>query len=168
MIFGIIITTISMLFDSLLSNYISISAMNNVYLIPMFTIASLIIIYPYFEEKKDFIKICILFGFIYDILFTNTLGLNVSLFFIIGYIITLLDDILSNTLFSIIIKMLIIVLVYDSLSYFILLLLDYMNYSIIALLIKLSKSILLNLIYIIILYFSTNAFAKIFSIKKLN
>ena len=168
MIFGIIITSISMFLDSLFSNYIPISSINNIYLVPMFSIVSLIIIYPYFEEKMDFIKICLLFGFIYDILFTNTLGLNITLFFTIGYVITFLDDILSNTLFSIIIKMLVIILVYDGLSYFILLLLNYMNYDFNVLLLKYAKSILLNSIYIILLYFSTNGIAKKLSIKKSN
>lgn len=168
MFFGIIITSISLLLDALISSFVPISTINNVFVVPMFTIISLIIIYPYYEEKFSFIKVCILFGLIYDILFTNTLGLNISLFFIIGYIITFMDDILSNTLFSIIIKMLIVILLYDTLTYAILLLMNYMNYGILELFEKLYKSILLNVIYITILYFSTNVIAKKLSIRKAN
>ncbi len=168
MIYGIIITSISLLLDALLSSFIPFGASNSIFVIPMFTVISLIIIYPYYNNRWDYLKVCLLFGLIYDILFTNTLGLNITLFFVIGFIISLLDDTLSNTLFSIIIKMLIVIVLYDSLTYFILYFLDYMDYNIMSLVEKLYKSLLLNVIYITILYFSTNAIAKKLSIRKAN
>lgn len=160
--------SISLLLDSLLSYFVPIGVFNNIFIVPMFTIISLIIIYPYCEERKDFFKICLLFGFIYDILFTNVFGLNITIFFIIGYVISFMDGILSNTLFSIIIKMIIVILLYDTLTYFILVILNYMNYDIFALFKKLYKSILINIIYITTLYFTTNELAKRFSIRKAN
>lgn len=169
MIFGIIISSISLLFDALLSSYIPIFINNNNLFIPMFTVISLIIIFPYFNNDEiGYLKICALFGLIYDILFTNTLGLNIVLFVIIGFIINFLDGTLSNSLISVIIKMLVVIIVFDSLTYFILLMLDYMDYGIIILLKKLLKSLILNLIYIIILYFSTNGLAKKYKIRKAN
>lgn len=169
MIFGIIISSISLLLDALLSSYIPIFINNNNLFIPMFTIISLIIIFPYFNnDEYSYLKICALFGLIYDILFTNTLGLNIVLFIIIGFIINFLDGTLSNSLISVIIKMLIVIIIFDSLTYFILLMLDYIDYGILILLKKFLKSLILNFIYIIILHFSTNGLAKKYRIRKAN
>lgn len=169
MIFGIIISSISLLLDALLSSYIPIFINNNNLFIPMFTIISLIIIFPYFNnDEYSYLKICALFGLIYDILFTNTLGLNIVLFIIIGFIINFLDGTLSNSLISVIIKMLIVIIIFDSLTYFILLMLDYIDYGILILLKKFLKSLILNFIYIIILHFSTNGLAKKYRIRRAN
>lgn len=169
MIFGIIISTISILLDALISHYIPIFINNSNLFIPMFAIISLIIIFPYFNNDDiSYLRTCALFGLIYDILFTNTLGLNVVLFIILGFIINFLDSSLSNSLISVIIKMLIIITLYDSLTYLILLMLDYIDYGIIILLKKLLKSLILNFVYIIILYFVTNTISEKYKIKRSN
>lgn len=167
MIFGIIISAISFLLDAFLSMYIPISVSNNNILVPMFTIVSLIIILPYFNnDSKKYLITCFIFGLIYDISFTNTFLLNALLFLVIGYIIIFLNETLSNTLFSLIIKMLIIITFYDLITYLILLLLNYIDYGIISLVIKIGKSLTLNIIYLTLMYFTTNVISKKFRIKK--
>jgi len=169
MIFGIIISSISLLLDALLSGYIPIFINNNNLFIPMFTVISLIIIFPYFNNDEfSYLKVCALFGLIYDVLFTNTLGLNIVLFIILGFIINFLDGTLSNSLISIIIKMLVVIIIFDSLTYLILLMLDYINYGILVLLKKILKSLTLNFIYFVILHFFTNIIAKKYRIRKTN
>ncbi len=167
MTFGIIITAISFLIDSFLSNYLYISVSNNNIFIPMFTLISFIITLPYFNnQSNNYLIVCFVFGFIYDITFTNTLLLNAALFTLIGFIIILLDNGLSNNYFNSILKMLIIIIIFDSLTYFILLMLNYINYGILDLLMKIAKSLLLNFIYITVFYFTTNLIAKKMHIKK--
>lgn len=169
MIFAILISSISILLDALLSNYFPIFPFSHNIVVPMFTLVSLIIIYPYFNgDIFKYSKVCLLFGLIYDILFTNTLGLNITLFFIISYIIVFLDDNLSNSLVSIFIKMIIVIAVFDLLTYLVLMLLNYMNYEFMTLLYKFLKSLFTNSIYITILYFTTNAISKKYRIRKTN
>lgn len=167
MILGIITVIVSFLLDSLVSQYLFSSITNNNILIPMFSLISLIIVYPYFgNNDKNYFMTCLILGLTYDITFTNTLGLNAVLFLFVGYIIVLLDNGLSNNLFSLIIKMLIVILVYDSLNYLILIILNYIDYGIIDLLFKILKSLLLNLIYLIVSYFVTNHISKKFNIRR--
>lgn len=167
MIYGIIISTISFLLDAFLSIYIPISITNNNILVPMFTLVSLIIILPYFNnDEANYLKICLLFGLLYDITFTNTLGLNAALFLVIGYVVIFINNGLSNSLVSLIIKMVVSIVLYNILLYLILIMLDYMDYGIMSLGIKILKSLLLNCIYLIVLYFTTNIIAKKLHIKK--
>ena len=167
MIFGIIVTVISFLIDSFLSNYLYVSVSNNNIFIPMFTLLSFIITLPYFNnQSNNYLISCFIFGLIYDITFTNTLLLNAALFTLIGFVIILLDNGLSNNYFNSIIKMLIVIIIFDSLTYVILLMLDYIDYNILDLLLKIAKSLLLNFIYITVFYFCTNVIAKKLHIKK--
>lgn len=168
MIFSVIIVSISLLLEALLSNYLPIFVGSQNFFIPMFTLVSLVIVFPYYNETSKFLKLCFIFGLIYDILFTNTIGLNITLFLLIGLILNFLDSALSNTLFSIIIKMVISIIVYDVLSYGILLLLNYLNYNVLILLMKILKSLTLNVIYAIILYLIVGVIGKELKIKKLN
>jgi len=167
MIFGIIIAAISFLLDSFISMYIPITISNYNVLVPMFTIVSMIIIYPFFNNnEKSYLITCLVFGLLYDITFTNTLGLNTALFFGLGYIIVFLDSALSNNLFSLIVKMLIIIILYDLITYLILTILNYIDYGLLTLLIKIGKSLLLNTIYLTLTYFVTNSISKKLHIKK--
>lgn len=167
MIYGIIISFISFLLDAFISSYIPISITNNNVLVPMFTLVSLVIIYPYFNnENQNYLIVCLIFGLLYDITFTNTFGLNSTLFCVIGFVTIFLNNGLSNSLISLLIKLVINIVIYNLLLYLILIMLDYMDYRFISLLLKILKSLLLNCIYLIILYFTTNKIAKKLDIKK--
>lgn len=167
MTLGIITVIISFVLDSFVSQYIFSSITNFNIFIPMFSLISLIIVFPYFNSNnKDYLITCLITGLIYDITYTNTLGLNMALFLLSGYIIIFLDNGLSNNLFSLLIKMLIIIFIYDSLTYLILILLNYIDYNVIDLFIKILKSLTLNSIYLIFTYLITNIIAKHFKIRK--
>lgn len=163
-----IVTIISFFLDLFLSSIIPIINSSKVFLIPMFTIVSLVLMYPYFNNNQSqFFKYCIIIGFIYDIAVTNTLCVNAIIFLFLGFLTYLLDGGLSNNLMSIIFKSLIIIFVYDIIMYFILVLIGYINFDIFALVFKLLKSIVLNVIYVIICFNITENIAKKFRIKKL-
>lgn len=167
MILGIIIILVSFFLDAFSSMYIPIWISNYNVLVPMFTIISLIIIYPYFNNNENnYLITCLVFGLLYDVTFTNTFGLNIALFFGIGFLIIFIDNILSNNLFSLIIKMLIVIVLYDTLTYTILLMLNYIDYGILTLIIKILKSLILNIIYLALTYFIANKISKKYHIKK--
>ena len=167
MILAIFTIIISFLLESYISMYIPISISNYNLFIPMFTIVSLLIIYPFFNNNtKNYLTVCLIFGTLYDIAFTNTLGLNLTLFFVLGYIIVILDNLLSNNLFNLLIKMICVIIIYDLITYFILIMVNYIDYSILTLIIKIGKSLILNILYLTVLYFITNSLAKKFHIKK--
>ena len=169
MILAYIFTFISFFIDLFLSSFIPIINTSNNFLIPMFTIISLVLMYPYFINKnKEFIIYSLVTGFIYDIVVTNTLCFNMIMFSFIAFLIIMLDNNLSNNITSIIVKSFIIIFSYDIVVYFVLVLINYINFNILGLLIKLVKSILLNLIYIIISYNILDKISQKFNIKKLS
>ncbi len=165
--FMYIVTIISLLLDLFLSTILPIVNTSNNFFIPMFTIVSLVLMYPYFNHKQNnYIRYAIIIGFIYDILITNTLLVNATIFACLAAFIRFLDSGLSNNLLSIIIKSLLVIFVYDVVMYLILSLIGYINFNIFDILFKLLKSISLNLIYIIVCYSITNRIAKRLKIKK--
>ena len=167
MIYGIIISFISFLLDAFLSSYIPISITNSNILVPMFTLVSLIIIYPYFNnENQNYLIVCLIFGLLYDITFTNTFILNSTLFGVVGFVTIFLNNGLSNSLISLLIKLVINIIIYNLILYLILVMLDYMDYGFMSLIFKVLKSLVLNCIYLISLYFTTNKIAKKLHIKK--
>lgn len=167
MICGIIISFISFLLDAFISSYIPISITNNNILVPMFTLVSIVVVFPYFNnENQKYLIVCLIFGLLYDITFTNTFGLNSTLFGIVGFVIIFLNNGLSNSLISLLIKLVINIVIYNLLLYLILIMLDYMDYGFLSLLFKILKSLLLNCVYLVVLYFTTNKIAKKLHIKK--
>ena len=164
--FSYLITFISFCLDISLSKYLFLSTHTNNYLIPMFTIISFILLLPYFKTKKDYLIYIGIFGFLYDIMITDTLILNLVLFLLIGSIIIFLDNRISHCYISNIFKFLIIIFIYDLLTYSILIINGYIDYSFVIFLKKYVSSLLLNFIYVTILYFFTNYLSKKFKIKK--
>ena len=111
------IVFVSFLLDSIMSNFVDISS--NI-IIPLLTLTSLVTIFPYFSKEKEYFKICILFGFLYDIVFCNTLFINTGLFIGIGFILKILNYYLSNNIFNNLIMLVINIILYRSIMYFIL------------------------------------------------
>ena len=81
MIFNMIIVFISIILENIFNLYIT--RFN--YFIPLFTLVSLIFIFPSFEHKKNnyYITSAII-GFIYDLFFTNFYILNSILFLLVS------------------------------------------------------------------------------------
>lgn len=166
--FMYIVTFISFLLDIFLSSIIPIINTSIIPLIPMFTIVSLVLMYPYFNNNQSgFLKYTIIVGLLYDITITNTLCVNAIIFGFLSFLIYMLDSVISNNLLSIIIKSILIIILYDIIMYLILVLIGYINFNFLVLPIKILKSIILNVIYIIVTYNITDRIAKKLRIKKL-
>lgn len=144
----IIIMTISLLLDGLLTNYLPFLVNDLSFFTPLFTLISIFIIYPLYrkKEKKYFISIFIL-GILYDLLYTNLLFFNAVLFVFIGFIIRLIIKNFELSYMKIILYIVIVVVSYESLTLFFLGIFNIIPVSINRLIYKITHSLLINIIY---------------------
>ena len=162
MIYFIII--FSFLFEAAFSNIITL---NSVFT-PLFLITSLVILYPYFNNRNfNFIVVCLLCGLFYDIIFSNSAFVNTISFTVCGAFIILgynyvNYNILSSNFFNII-----IIIFYRVVSYLLLCILDYTSFNEIHLLEGIYNSLLVNVVYGIIIFILVDKLAKIFQIRKI-
>ena len=97
MIYCIFLIFISIILENLSNIYLS--SFN--YFVPLFTLLSLIFIYPYFKkEKYKYYIFSSITGFIYDLFFTNFFVLNVLLFFICAFIVFFILNFFMYTNYS--------------------------------------------------------------------
>lgn len=150
MYFIYLIIFISFYLDGIISNFIST---NTNLLNPLLTLVTLIIIYPYFyNNEKKYYFICFLVGLLYDIVYTNTLGLNAMIFFIIAFFIKKINIFISNNSINVSLISIIIISLYRIMSFLILILIGYISFNFNMLIHSITSSLLLNIIYTIILY----------------
>lgn len=133
---------ISFLLDGLISYYFDI--------MPFFTLTMLT--FKTFETK-NIVKISIIFGFLYDIVYTNTLFLNAFLFFLLTNLILYLNKNKKTNSLSILIYNTLIITIYVLINYFLLIIFRYISFNLLYLLSKLILSIIINDIYLFMVYF---------------
>lgn len=160
----ILIILVSFYLEGILSNIINIS-----FLIPLFTILSLIIIYPYlYNRKKNYFIICFIIGLLYDIGYTDTLFLNAIIFLLIGYIIHLINIVITNNWFNVVIISLFIITIYRIITYLVLIFINYITPNLNILINSILNSILINIIYIIVTFKITDRISRKKGIYKMN
>ena len=153
-----LIVFISFYLDGIVSNFISI---NTTLLNPLLTLATLVIIYPYFyNNEKKYCFICFLVGILYDIIYTNTLGLNAMIFLIMGFFVKKINVFISNNSINVSFISLVIIVLYRIISFFTLTLIGYINLDFNILLHSITSSLLLNIIYTIMLYLITDNISR--------
>lgn len=152
MIVIIIYLIISFLLDSIISLYIPASLTTLSYFKTIYTLVSLVVIFNYFENSKKYLIIAIILGALFDTVYTNTFLLNIVIFIVDYFLLTELDYIIPNNLFTINIKSLSALYTYHILTYIILLLTHYNSYSFSILLNILMKSTIMTIIYTTISY----------------
>lgn len=133
---------ISFLLDGLISYYFDI--------MPFFTLTMLT--FKTFETK-NIVKISIIFGFLYDIVYTNTLFLNAFLFFLLTNLILYLNKNKKTNFLSILVYNTLIITIYVLINYFLLIIFRYISFNLLYLLSKLILSIIINDIYLFMVYF---------------
>ena len=90
------ISIISFILDNLISNFIN----HNSLFYPLFTMLSLIIIYPKFNKKDNKYYICsFILGLIYDITVSDTLFLNAFIFLLLLHISSFVKYLVSSHVF---------------------------------------------------------------------
>lgn len=151
-----LIIVFSFYLEGILSRLISLN-----YLIPLTSLMSLILIYPYlYNNKKKYFIICFITGILYDITYTNTGILNACLFCLLGYIISILNIYITNNCFNVVILSIITIMIYRIIAYFILIFIDYLEFNINVLISSIIYSLLFNIIFISLMYKITDLISK--------
>lgn len=154
MVVAIIIFVCSFLLDGILSNFLPYMIGDLSLFTPMFTIVSLVIVYPFFIKKLRYYFIgCFAIGICYDFMYTNLLFYNAILFTIIGILVFFLYKYIRSTWLSLLLFIVIIIVAYECMNAIIILLFQLVPMTFYRLLYKISHSLVLNLIYAEILYF---------------
>lgn len=162
----IITVVVSFFLDGILSNFIPISSN---FFIPLFSLISFIIIYPYFNHREnDYVKTAALIGFCYDMVYTDTIFLECILFILIAFFIRLLNEWFSNNIVSITFMTILVVALYRSISYGVLSLVGFFTFDFMHLFQGIYSSLLLNIIYAICLYLVTDKLSRKYHVLKVD
>ena len=152
MIIIIIYTIISFLLDGLISNFTNINIVDPSYFRTIYSVISLVISYHFFENDHKYLKVLIILGILFDIVYTNTFLLNIFIFIIIYLFIKKINIYIPNNILTINLKSLLSLTIYHTLSYLILLFAGYSNYTFNLLTLILLRSIVMTIIYTTISY----------------
>ena len=145
MIVSIIYIIISFILENIMSN-IFITTLNNVSpFTTIYTIIALVVIYPYFASDKKYFLLVIIFGFLFDTIYTSTILLNLTIFLVISLLIKTLNNIISDNIIMTNIISLISVATYHILTFIILNIVTSKSYSIILLGKILTHSIIMTI-----------------------
>ena len=144
----LIIITLSLIIDGLLSNIFPYTINNLSLFTPLLTLISIYLIYPFYKKKEQKYMITLfLTGIIYDLLYTNLIFYNAITFTIIGIISKYIYKHYEINYLNIIIQIILIVTIYESLNALIIILFNLVPMSISRLFYKITHSLLLNIIY---------------------
>lgn len=153
----IVLSIVSFILDGILLRYIS---PNSIFL-PLLTIISLVIIFPYFNNNHyRYFKYIAILGLLYDIVYSNTIFFNFFIFILIGFIIDFLFYILSNRLSITLLISFISIVLYRMILYLFSVIFNNVDYNHIFLIKNIYSSLILNLLYCIILYFISLYYSK--------
>lgn len=152
MIVAIIIVTISIVLDGLLSNYIPFMFHSLSYFTPLLTLTSLFFISPLLKTQKQYFIFLIIIGFIYDICYTNLLIFHASCFLLLGYMISKYYQMFKVHFFTTLLTLVLLIILYDSLQALFIVCFGYFSFSFFDYCNVLIHSMLLNIGYGTILY----------------
>ena len=153
----IIILIVSVLLDGILTNFLPCMVGDLSLFTPLLTVVSIFIIYPFYrkEEKKYYIVLIVL-GIIYDLFYTNLLFFNAILFLLIGVLSKYIYKNYEITWFRLIIYISLIIFTYEVSTGLIIFIFQLVPITINKVLYKISHSLILNIIYIELVYLILN------------
>lgn len=153
MISGIVLV-LSFFLDGILSNFLPYMVGDLSLFTPMFTVVSLVIVYPFFKKKlKNYFISCFILGLVYDFVYTNLLFYNAILFLAIGILVIFLYRYIRLTWISLILFVVVAISGYECLNAIIIIAFQLVPMTFYRLLYKISHSILLNICYAELVYF---------------
>ena len=156
-----ILIIVSFLLEGIVSNFVPI----NGFLAPLFTLVALIIIYPLFDEVLEYYKYAFVTGLAYDLFYTDTILFHAIIFCFMAFIITRLNLVLSDNYLNILIIIGICILIYRVVTYSLLVLVSSMGFDFVALIMSILKSLVINLIYSVLLFFVVKKCQKKYKYK---
>jgi len=163
------VSVISLIFSFLFQGYIStmldFSLINPSWFSTIYILVNLIVLLPYYEDTKKYLRLLIVFGILMDIVYTNTIILNALIFLIIYFICKKINQVLPHNIFTINLLNVLGVILFHILTFLILFLIQYDSYSIISLIRIITHSILMTIIYGSLLYIIIDGILKKFNVK---
>ena len=163
---AIITTLFSFLLQGIISNYQGITPNNLSWFLTIYPLLNLLILVPYFENKKKLLTLIIIVGVLTDIIYTHTIIMNACLFVGIYYLSKTFHFIFPYNLLTINISNLLSILTYHIISFLILILIRYDSFNIVTLGKVLSHSILMTIIYTSIIYLIIQTIYKKLNLKE--
>lgn len=153
----IAISIISFILDGIVSHFVSM----NSFFLPLLTIVSIILIFPYFQNNRyRYLKYCAILGLLYDIAYANTIFFHFFIFMILGMVIIIWFYFLSNTWYTNLWLSLIIIVLYRVITYLFFALFQNIPFSFSLLGRGIYSSILLNVVYCFLVYLVTYSYRK--------
>lgn len=156
-----------LIFSFLLEAIFTKLVSTNSILIPLFTLTSLVMLYPYFNKKNiNYILVCLIVGLFYDIVFADSIFVNTVSFGLVGALTILCYNYIKYNIYSSNIVNIIMLITYRIISYVILLSINYIIFNNKVFFKGVYKSLLANMIYGIFLYLIIEIIAKKFNKKR--
>ena len=156
-----ILLIFSFFLDGLLTNYLPFLVHDLSLFTPMFTITSIFLIYPFFRKQElKFFIILFIVGILYDLFYTNLLFFHGSMFVILGFISYFIQKNFDFGFFKNIIYVIIMISSYEIITCLFLWIYNIVPVSVSELFYKISHSLLLNIIYMEVVYFIVKVLPK--------
>lgn len=167
MIIAIISIVISFLLDCFFSNNIAYSITSPSWFSTIYTVICLLVLFPYFDNRKKYLYLLFGCGIIFDVVYTGTILVNLFIFVLLYLMIKTLNFWLPNNILMANIISIIGICMYHGLSYVILSLVKYNVYDISLLLKIITHSIIATVIYTSLLYITIKKIYDKFNIKQI-
>lgn len=152
----IIISIVSFLLDGIFSVIVD---QNSIFL-PLFSLVSLLVIYPYLKKHEYIVYFGVVMGLFYDLIYTQTLFFNTLIFGILAISILFFYKYFPINIISTIVLFLFIVIFFRFFSNILLVLLGVISFDLGRLFVSVYSSIIINLIYLVVMHFIIKKFYK--------
>lgn len=167
MIISIIYLILSFILDNFMSNLFPSTLSSVSYFTTIYIVISFVIIYPYFTNEKKYYMLLMIFGLLFDIIYTSTFILNMILFGVIGLVIKLLNNIFPENVFTTNLISVIVISLYHILSFVILSLVSGIDYGFMLLVNIIVRSVVATVIYTVISYYGMKFIYGRFNVKQI-
>ena len=136
---------------------------------PLFTMLSLLIIYPYSDTTKKVYYVCpLVLGILYDIAYGNSLFLNTLIFLGYSYLLVKIFKIFTINFINVLIISNLSIVLYRTIICLFMHIIGIMEFNIGVLMDSITHSIISNFVYITTFYVSVTFLSSKFKIKKRN
>ena len=159
-----IVSIISLIFSFFLQGYTSTilkySITNPSWFSTVYVLITLIILFPYYENKNKYLKLLIIFGLLTDIVYTNTVILNTIIFLSIYLICKQINFFLPQNILTVNILSIISIILYHIFNFLILTIIGFDTYTLKELLTIIAHSLIMTIIFGSIMYIIIDSFSK--------
>ena len=167
MIISIIYLVLSFILDNFMSNIFPSTLSDVSVFSTIYILISITIIYPYFSNERKYYLLVIIFGVLFDILYTGTFIYNMVIFLVLGILVKIFNNMFPENVFTTNIISVIVVSLYHVLSFIILSIVGSINYDFILLVNIILGSVLMTIIYTSVSYYVIKFIYNKFNIKQI-